>query len=84
MDISAWLRDLRLERYAASFEANAIDSEVLLELAEADLEKLGVILGHRKKLLRRSPLFESRTRKSGDQERLTLQERRVARPSGGS
>jgi hypothetical protein len=29
MDISAWLRDLGLERYADSFEANAIDSEVL-------------------------------------------------------
>jgi hypothetical protein len=31
MDISAWLRDLGLERYADSFEANAIDSEVLAE-----------------------------------------------------
>ncbi len=52
MDIRAWLRDLALGRYADSFEANAIDSEVLLELTEADLEKLGVVLGHRKKLLK--------------------------------
>ena len=52
MDIGAWLRDLGLERYADSFEAHAIDSEVLLELTEADLEKLGVVLGHRKKLLK--------------------------------
>ena len=52
MDIDAWLRDLGLERYAGSFEANAIDREVLSELTEADLEKLGVLLGHRKKLLK--------------------------------
>jgi class 3 adenylate cyclase len=52
MDIRDWLRDLALGRYADSFEANAIDSEVLLELTEADLEKLGVVLGHRKKLLK--------------------------------
>ena len=52
MDIRAWLRDLGLERYAASFEAQAIDDGVLSELAEADLEKLGVLLGHRKKLLK--------------------------------
>ena len=52
MDIGAWLRDLGLERYADAFEANAIDHEVLSELTEADLEKLGVLLGHRKKLLK--------------------------------
>ena len=52
MDIGAWLRDLGLERYADAFEANAIDHEVLSEVTEADLEKLGVLLGHRKKLLK--------------------------------
>jgi class 3 adenylate cyclase/predicted ATPase len=52
VDIGAWLRDLGLERYADSFEANAIDFEVLSELTEADLEKLGVLLGHRKKVLK--------------------------------
>jgi class 3 adenylate cyclase/tetratricopeptide (TPR) repeat protein len=52
VDISAWLRDLGLERYADSFQANAIDHEVLSELTDADLEKLGVLLGHRKKLLK--------------------------------
>src|SRR5918995_5427343 len=52
VDIGAWLRDLGLERYADAFEANAIDHEVLSELTEADLEKLGVLLGHRKKLLK--------------------------------
>ena len=51
MDVAAWLRNLQLERYELVFRDNAIDAEVLPELSEADLEKLGVVLGHRKKLL---------------------------------
>ena len=51
-DIAAWLRELGLERYEPAFRANDIDADVLPELSEADLEKLGVSLGHRKKLLR--------------------------------
>ena len=38
MDIGAWLRDWGLERYADSFEAHAIDAEVLAELTEAPAE----------------------------------------------
>ncbi|GEO16975.1 ATP-binding protein [Microvirga aerophila] len=52
MDIGAWLQSLGLEQYEAVFRANAVDAEVLPELGEADLEKLGVLLGHRKKLLK--------------------------------
>jgi hypothetical protein len=52
VDIAAWLRELGLERYVDAFEANAVDHEVLSELTDADLEKLGVLLGHRKKLLK--------------------------------
>jgi SAM domain (Sterile alpha motif) len=37
-----------LERYANTFRDNAIGVAVLPELREADLEKLGVLLGHRK------------------------------------
>ena len=37
MDIAAWLRDLRLERYEPAFRENEIDAEVLPELTEADL-----------------------------------------------
>jgi class 3 adenylate cyclase len=50
--ITAWLRELGLERYELAFQENAIDIEVLPELTDADLEKLGVLLGHRRKLLR--------------------------------
>jgi class 3 adenylate cyclase len=40
-----------LERYAAAFVDNDIDVTVLRHLTDADLEKLGVSLGHRRKLL---------------------------------
>jgi class 3 adenylate cyclase len=52
MTIEAWLAELGLGQYAESFAANAIDFDVLDELSESDLEKIGVLLGHRKKLLR--------------------------------
>ena len=52
MDIEKWLHCLGLEQYAAAFRANGIDPEVLPELTDADLEKLGVVLGHRKRLLK--------------------------------
>jgi class 3 adenylate cyclase len=52
MDISTWLRGLDLAQYEPIFRENAIDAEILPELTEADLEKLGVVLGHRKRILR--------------------------------
>ena len=52
MDIAAWLRGLSLERYAEAFRDNAIELEDLPELSEADLEKIGVLLGHRKIMLK--------------------------------
>jgi hypothetical protein len=52
MDIGGWLRNLGLAQYEAAFREHEIDAEVLPELAEADLEKLGMPLGHRKRLLK--------------------------------
>ena len=52
MGIGAWLQSLGLEQYEALFRENDIDAEVLSDLTDADLEKLGVTLGHRKRLLR--------------------------------
>jgi hypothetical protein len=52
MDLGGWLRSLGLDRYEAAFRANAIDADVLCDLTDQDLEKLGVLLGHRRKLLR--------------------------------
>src|ERR1035441_8846491 len=52
MDLGGWLRSLGLAQYEATFRENEIDTDVLPELTEIDLEKLGVPLGHRKRLLK--------------------------------
>ena len=52
MDLDAWLRGLGLEQYGTAFRENAVDGDVLPELTEGDLEKLGIPLGHRKRLMR--------------------------------
>jgi predicted ATPase/class 3 adenylate cyclase len=50
--ISAWLDGLGLGNYTTIFVENAIDLDVLPDLTEADLKRLGVALGHRKRILR--------------------------------
>jgi class 3 adenylate cyclase/predicted ATPase len=52
MDVGSWLRSLGLGKYEQAFIANAIDSDVLPELTEIDLEKLGIPLGDRKRLMK--------------------------------
>jgi len=52
MDLGLWLRNLGLEKYEPAFIENAIDLDVLPELTEDDLEKLGMPLGDRKRLIR--------------------------------
>ena len=52
MDITDWLHGMALERYVETFRANAIEVGVLPDLTETDLEMLGVLLGHRKLMLR--------------------------------
>jgi hypothetical protein len=54
MDIGGWLRSLGLGQYEATFRESEIDADILLELTDQDLEKLGVPLGHRKRLLKSS------------------------------
>jgi class 3 adenylate cyclase len=49
--IAEWLAKLGLERYAAAFAENDIDVAVVPHLTDADLEKIGVSLGHRRKML---------------------------------
>jgi hypothetical protein len=50
--ISEWLLSLGLAQYASVFEDNGIDLEALALVSEDELGKLGVLLGHRKKLLK--------------------------------
>ncbi len=51
MDIDGWLCGIGLAQYAEMFRANDIDVSVLRHLTDVDLEKLGVSLGHRRKIL---------------------------------
>jgi predicted ATPase/class 3 adenylate cyclase len=50
--IADWLKKLGMSEYAECFAENDIDIDVLSELTDQDLEKLGVSLGHRRKMLR--------------------------------
>ena len=52
MDVGEWLRSLGLGQYEAAFRDNGVDADVLPDLSDADLEKLGVLLGHRRRLLK--------------------------------
>ena len=49
--IADWLEKLNLGQYAQRFAENDIDVSVLRHLTDADLEKIGVSLGHRRKIL---------------------------------
>src|SRR5215468_3151897 len=49
--IADWLQKLGLSQYAEGFDENGIDISVLRYLTEQDLEKIGVLLGHRRKML---------------------------------
>jgi hypothetical protein len=55
--IADWLQKLGLEQYAQRFAENDIDVSVLRHLTDDDLEKIGVSLGHRRKMLAPSPSF---------------------------
>ena len=52
MNVAQWLNAIDLGQYAALFHEHKIDAGVLPDLVEADLEKIGVPLGHRKRLMR--------------------------------
>ena len=50
-DIADWLDKLGMAEYARRFAENGIDVSVLRYLTDQDLEKIGVLLGHRRKML---------------------------------
>ena len=52
MNVAQWLNAIDLGQYEAVFREHEIDAGILRDLVEADLEKIGVPLGHRKRLLR--------------------------------
>ena len=52
MDVGEWLRGVGLGQYEATFRAHDIDVDVLPDVTEADLEKIGLPLGARKRLMK--------------------------------
>src|SRR5262245_35823412 len=50
--IAEWLASIGLSEHAQRFADNAIDLSVIRDLTEQDLKDLGVLLGHRRKILR--------------------------------
>jgi class 3 adenylate cyclase/predicted ATPase len=49
--IADWLKKLGMSEYAQRFNENGIDVSVLPHLTNQDLKELGVLLGHRRKML---------------------------------
>ena len=51
--VAAWLQELGLGQYAATFEENELELDQLIDLNDEDMKDLGVtVMGHRKKLFR--------------------------------
>ena len=51
-EITTWLDGIGLAQYSTVFAENAVDLDILPDVTEADLERLGVALGDRKRILR--------------------------------
>ena len=65
-DVTEWLGKLGLNQYAQAFTDNHIDYSVLPDLTENDLQKLGVSLGHGKRLLRAIETLKIESQPSSD------------------
>ena len=59
--IAGWLKGLGLAQYVSVFAENAVDIDVLFDLTEADLEKLGIPLGDRKRMLKAIAAYQQRS-----------------------
>src|SRR5580704_10727748 len=50
-DLAQWLEKLDMSEYAQRFAENGVDVSVLPHLTDQDLKDIGVLLGHRRKML---------------------------------
>ena len=57
-DAAEWLASIGLGEYAQRFAENGIDLSTVRDLTEQDLKDLGVLLGHRRKMLRAIAEFD--------------------------
>ena len=51
-EVADWLKKLGMSEYAQRFAESDIDIDVLSELTDQDFDRLGVSLGHRRRMLR--------------------------------
>src|SRR6476646_5960535 len=51
-DLAHWLEELGMSEYTQRFAENGIDFGVLPNITDQDLKDIGVLLGHRRKILR--------------------------------
>ena len=79
--ISECLSSLGLAQYTSLFEDNGIDLEALALVSDSELEKLGVLLGHRKKILKAIVELSARARSSPTQP--LTESRKHLLPTGG-
>ena len=88
MNVAQRLNAIDLGQYEALFREHEIDASVLPDLVETDLEKIGVPLGHRKRVMRAvaalsavetPPSAAKRASASGPR----LRQRQPLRPNGG-
>jgi class 3 adenylate cyclase len=49
--VAQWLRSLGLAQYAQVFAENGIDLSVVRHLTDQDLKEIGILLGHRRKIM---------------------------------
>ena len=61
--VDRWLQSLGLAKYVALFAENEITADVLPDLTDADLEKLGVPLGARKRIIKAASTLQILTKK---------------------
>ena len=80
-DLAEWLGRYGLGEYAQRFAENHIEFTVLPDLTERDLEKLGVSLGHRKKLLRAIEALTTEVQTGDASQRPSHQEAELLEPS---
>ena len=55
-----WLQTIGMSQYAECFAENGIDMAALRHLTDQDLKDIGVLLGHRRKILAAIEKFPER------------------------
>jgi len=58
--IADWLKKLGMPEYTKKFAEERIDIDVLRELTDQDLDRLGIPLGHRRRMLEGDPRSRQR------------------------